>query len=100
MFTMPKKFNPLHVIRPNALMANNYDWLEDLTSQEEDMMLKALSICRISISIRVKRPLCTILYKIYSCLSTSSFKCSHETLQFGSKAMAHMSLLCPCNVVD
>jgi hypothetical protein len=68
-------------MRPKALMANKYDWLEDLTSEEEDMMLKALSICRIFISIRVKRPLCIILW-------------------FGSKAMASMSLLCPCNVVD
>jgi hypothetical protein len=43
-------------MRPKALMANKYDWLEDLTSQEEDMTLKVLSICRILISIRVKRP--------------------------------------------
>jgi hypothetical protein len=87
-------------MRPKALMVNKYDWLEDLTSQEEDMTLKALSICKIFISIRVKRPLCTILCKIYTCLSTSSFKCSHETFWFGSKVMANMSLLCPCNVVD
>jgi hypothetical protein len=39
-------------MRPNTLMAKKYDWLEDLTSREEEMMLKALSICSIFISNR------------------------------------------------